>query len=97
MAVGQTDRIKETEIAHRRSARIGDRVRHMGHHHTGSATATIVGFRITSPEEGFRNIERPGMPWVKVIIDPDDPHEIYGKRPHGTWEWDWDRTVLTPS
>ncbi len=94
MSNNQQGRIREAEITHRKRAVIGDRVKHMGQRFTDSATATILGFRATSPAEGMRNTERPGEPWIKVIVRPDNPEETYGRRKNGTWEWDWDRTQL---
>ncbi len=78
--------ITEATVMYGETARIGSRVKHYGQRYTGSATATVVGFRRAGPDEGYRG------DWIKVLVEHDSEktvHDFEGG-------WDWDRTELVP-
>lgn len=78
--------ITEAEIMYGDVARIGSRVKHYGQRYTTGPTATIIGF-YHEPGSSYR-----GKPWVKVLVEHDNPESAYAFDDG----WDWDRTEMRP-
>jgi hypothetical protein len=38
----------------------------------------------------FKDIGSKGRSWIKVLVQPDNPADMYGR------EWDWVRTQIAP-
>lgn len=72
--------ITTATVMFRRSVTRGDRVKHYGQRYRApTGTATVV---------GFHNVRPGSQPWIKVIVEPDNPDSAYGNT------WDWDRTEV---
>ena len=85
--INESPDIREAEVMHSMTARIGSRVRHAGQQYTGRATATVTGF---TTDDTMHDTEHPGHPWIKVLVEHDKPCSGYDS----LLGWDWDRTLL---